>query len=64
MYMYVLCTYPTSQKRMAPSEPPLANIFSCTGCHASTVGRREGRGGEGRGGEGRKGREEGSVTFM
>ena len=29
----LITTYPTSQNRMAPSEPPLANSFSCIGCH-------------------------------
>ena len=33
-------THPTSQKRMAPSEPPLQNSFSCTGCH-DTAKQRE-----------------------
>ena len=28
-----LAIYPTSQKRMAPSEPPLVKSFSCIGCH-------------------------------
>ena len=32
-------THPTSQKRMAPSEPPLANSFSWTGCQETATVR-------------------------
>lgn len=34
-------TDPTFQKRMAPSDPPLANRVSCTGCHATAATRQQ-----------------------
>ena len=33
-------TNPTSQKRMAPSDPPLANSVSWTGCQETATERR------------------------
>lgn len=33
------CAYPTNQKRMDPSDPPLAKRDSWTGCHARAKGK-------------------------